>query len=62
MQLSDQHIKEFIEAWKADFGETLTASEARAEATKLLDFFAQFAEGLTRIRQQARDAAKQNIQ
>lgn len=62
MQLSDQHIKDFIEAWKADFGETLTAAEARAEATRLLDFFAQFAEGLALIRQEPRDEATQNIQ
>lgn len=62
MQLSDQHIKDFIGAWQADFGETLTAAEARAEATTLLDFFAQFAEGLARIRQQPSDATNQHIQ
>jgi hypothetical protein len=46
MQLSDEQIGEFIEAWKADFGETLSIEEARAEALRLLDFFGQFAEGL----------------
>ena len=53
MQLSDEQIGEFIEAWKADFGETLSIEEARAEALRLLDFFGQFAEGLARIRQRA---------
>jgi hypothetical protein len=53
MQLSDEQIKDFIEAWKADFGETLPDEEARAEALRLLDFFGQFSEGLARIRQQA---------
>lgn len=55
MQLSDQQIQSFIECWKTDFGEVLTAEEARAEAMRLLDFFVIFAEGLTRIQQVGRE-------
>ena len=57
MQLSDKHIQSFIECWKQDFGEILTPDEARVEATRLLDFFQKFAEGLTRIRQRAKELA-----
>jgi len=53
MQLSNEQIQSFIECWKQDFGEILTPEEARVEATRLLDFFQKFAEGLTRIRQRA---------
>lgn len=57
MQLSGKHIQSFIECWKQDFGEILTPEEARVEATRLLDFFQKFAEGLTRIRQRAKEPA-----
>jgi archaellum biogenesis protein FlaJ (TadC family) len=50
VNLTNQQIQDFIDAWKGDFNETLSFEEARAEATRLLDFFAQFAEGLTAIR------------
>ena len=60
MQLSDEQVKDFIDAWKADFGETLTVEDARAEALRLLDFFGQFSEGLERIRKQARDTVSAN--
>ena len=53
MQLSNEQILSFIECWKKDFGEVLTPDQARVEAMRLLDFFEQFAEGLTRIRQRA---------
>lgn len=54
MQLSDEHIQSFITCWTKDFGEVLTPEEARVEATRLVEFFGQFAEGLTRIRWRAR--------
>lgn len=57
MQLRNVQILSFIECWKKDFGEILTPEEARVEATRLLDFFQKFAEGLTRIRQRAKDPA-----
>ena len=55
MQLSVQQIQAFMECWKKDFGEVLTPEEARAEAMRLLDFFAFFAEGLARIQRRGRD-------
>ena len=39
MNLSDQQIQDFIEAWKGDFDETLLPEVARSEAARLLDFF-----------------------
>lgn len=39
MDLSDQSIHEFIEAWRADFGESLSPETACSEANRLLDFF-----------------------
>ena len=54
MTLSEQQVQSFIECWKKDFGEVLTPEEARAEATRLVEFFGQFAEGLTRSRRRAR--------
>ncbi len=41
MNLSDQQITDFIEAWQKDFGETLSFETAKAEATRLADFFVQ---------------------
>jgi hypothetical protein len=40
VNLSDQSIQDFIEAWKQDFGEVLSPETARSEATRLLEFFA----------------------
>ena len=40
MELSDEQVREFIEAWEADFGETLSFDAARSEALAFLDFFA----------------------
>ncbi len=48
--LSDQQIHNFIEAWRNDFGETLSPEAAEKEATHLLAFFTTMAEGLTRQR------------
>ncbi|MGH7593132.1 MAG: hypothetical protein ACRELE_04695 [Gemmatimonadales bacterium] len=53
MKLSDEHIQSFITCWTKDFGVVLTPEEAQIEAMRLLDFFGQFAEGLTRIRRPA---------
>ena len=39
MDLTETDIKEFIEAWKEDFGETLSPEEARAGIERLLAFF-----------------------
>lgn len=60
MQLSDEQINTFIEAWKMDFGEILTFEDARAEASRLLEFFGQFSEGLARIRHRARETPAAN--
>lgn len=51
MKLSDEQVQSFIECWKKDFGEVLTPEEARAEAMRLLDFFAALAEMLRHPRQ-----------
>lgn len=56
MTLSDQQIRDFIRRWQQDFGETLSPERARAEAVRLLDFFAALAQALRRQRSQARDA------
>lgn len=39
VDITDHDIQAFIEAWKKDFGETLTADQARPEASRLLTFF-----------------------
>lgn len=46
MPIADEAIEDFIEAWKEDFGETLTPEVARMEANRLLDFFASINEVL----------------
>ena len=46
MELSDEQIKAFIECWERDFGERLTAEQARVEASRLLDFFTELANAL----------------
>lgn len=53
MNLSDQQIQNFIEAWRKDFGEALSAESAEKEATRQLDFFMQMEEGLRSQRTQA---------
>lgn len=40
MELTDQDIQEFMEAWKADFREDIPPAQARTKALQLLDFFA----------------------
>jgi hypothetical protein len=60
MKLSNEQINDFIQAWNTDFGETLAFEDARAEALRLLDFFAQFGEGLARIRQRMRQPSSNN--
>jgi hypothetical protein len=59
MRLSDEDIQEFIEAWQADFGETLSAESGRSEALRLLDFFAWMVEELG-FQERERDAPAQN--
>jgi flagellin-specific chaperone FliS len=46
VNLSDEHVQEFIEAWKGDFDETLSSEVARSEAARLLDFFVWMTEEL----------------
>ena len=38
--------EQIADAWKADFNEILSPEAARSEAERLLDFFAQFEEGV----------------
>jgi hypothetical protein len=59
MKLSDEQIKGFIEAWHADFGETLSVETARSEALRLLDFFAALADILRRPQQEPKKESKQ---
>ena len=40
MKLTDADIASFIQEWKAEFGETLPSEVARAEAMRLVEFFA----------------------
>jgi hypothetical protein len=35
----DKQIHDFIEAWRKDFGETLSFDAAKLEATRLVEFF-----------------------
>ena len=46
MNLSNQQIQDFIEAWRKDFDETLSFEAAKDEATRLVDFFAQMEDAL----------------
>lgn len=39
MQLTDKDIREFVEAWKEAFEETLTAGEARNYASQLMALY-----------------------
>jgi hypothetical protein len=48
MNLSNKQIEGFVEAWKADFGETLTKEMAHSEANRLLEFFLTMHEDLMR--------------
>jgi len=52
MQLSEKQINDLIEAWKADFGETLSPDAARSEALRLLDFFVWMVDELTAQKRQ----------
>jgi hypothetical protein len=44
MHLTKEDINAYIEAWKADFGETITYELAESEAQKLISFFLSLAE------------------
>ena len=46
MNLTDKQIREFIDAWQNDFGETLSPETAEMEANRLLDFFAEMTDAL----------------
>jgi hypothetical protein len=46
VNLTDEQIQGFIQAWKNDFDETLTPEVARMEANRLLDFFVWMCEEL----------------
>lgn len=37
MELTDEDIREFIDAWKKDFGETISTAEARKHASALME-------------------------
>jgi hypothetical protein len=39
MELTDEDVQEFIEAWREDGGEPLDLETGRAEMRRLLDFF-----------------------
>lgn len=43
MDLTDEDVAAFIEAWYADFRERLTPEDARAEETRLLEFVVELA-------------------
>lgn len=58
MELSDEQIKAFIECWERDFSERLTAEQARVEARRLLDFFAELADAFANPSAPDRDAAE----
>ena len=58
MPITEQQVQALIEAWQADFNETLSPEVARSEAERLLEFFAQFAEGFTLIRCRQKEAEK----
>lgn len=58
MTWSDEQVQSFIECWKKDFGEVLTPEQARAEAMRLLDFFAALAQMLRHKRHSAPPAAR----
>lgn len=53
MNLTDKQIQDFIDAWRKDFGETLSADSAEKEAKRLLDFFMKMEEGLRSQRTKA---------
>jgi hypothetical protein len=54
VNLTNKQIQDFVNAWKADFGETLSLEQAEAEAHRLLDFFNQMEEGLRSQRTKAK--------
>lgn len=40
MQLTDDDLREFADLWQAEFGETLSADDARHYASRLLRLYA----------------------
>lgn len=46
MELTDDDIRAFADIWETQFGEKLTADQARTEAQRLLEFYAALAEPL----------------
>lgn len=46
MDLSDQDIEEFREAWRRAFGELLSESQARYHASRLMEFLLMLARPL----------------
>jgi hypothetical protein len=61
MELTTAEIQEFIECWKADGGGMLTPEQARAEALRLLAFFATL-EGVLQNAQRDRGAQQSDTQ
>jgi hypothetical protein len=59
MELSPDDIKEFVDAWEADFAERLTGDVAQAEARRLLRFFATF---VNTVLSQRKDAGHEGRQ
>ncbi len=39
MQLTEDDLQEFMQIWREDFNEPITAEEARQRATALLDLY-----------------------
>ena len=58
MNLSDQKIHDFIEAWRKDFGETLSFEAGKLEATRLIEFFIQMEDALLMQRALANKASR----
>ena len=46
MQISDERLKEFQEAYKKDFGEDISIEEAREIASRLIDLYQLLAQPL----------------
>jgi hypothetical protein len=61
MELTDADIQDFIECWKADGGGILTPEQARAEALRLLTFFATL-EGVLQNAERDRGADQSDTQ
>ena len=50
MQLNDDDIREFIEVWRKDFGETLSYEEARHHASQILTLYVAVARSMMRAK------------